>query len=58
MRVTTKAVVDSYQIWNKIVSYLAPKNKQKLTMLNTDLSKRTKDYIEWELREIAGKPVR
>ena len=57
MRGLIKAIVDSYQIWNKILSYLPPDHKQMLTLMNKDLSKRTKDFIEWELREYKYKSI-
>jgi hypothetical protein len=50
-----KAIVDSYQIWNKILSYLQPNKKQQLALLNKDLNTRTKDYMEWELRDVGQK---
>lgn len=48
----TQQVVDSYKIWNMILSFLQPRQKVKLIVMNRDLSKRTKDFIEWELRDI------
>jgi hypothetical protein len=40
-----------------IVSYLPPSQKQKMKLMNRDLSKRTRDFIEWELREYTYKRI-
>ena len=52
LRYVSKAIVDSYQIWNKILSFLPPNKKQHMCLMNKDLNKRTKDFIEWELKEL------
>ena len=37
---------------------MPPNHKQKLTLMNRALSKRTKDFIEWELRDISGSSLK
>jgi hypothetical protein len=48
-RALVKAIVDSYQVWNMILSYLSPNEKQRMCMMNKDLYARTKDHLSWEV---------
>lgn len=42
----SKSIVDSYKIWNRILSYLPPNRRRLMCMMNKDLYQRTKEYIE------------
>lgn len=34
-----------------ILSYLPPNKKQQMCLLNKDINKRTKEFIEWEIKD-------
>ena len=34
-----------------ILSYLPPNKKQQMCLLSKEINKRTKEYIEWEIKD-------
>lgn len=51
-------VIDSYNIWNMILSYLPPNKKQQMCLLSKDINKRTREYIEWEIKDRKRKMIK